>query len=72
MNILVNYVSFHPDNYQGGSGESFEFTLMVRVPDSVLACQVVNLVTEQVEERASSESPFNQDHKIAIQSMTIV
>ena len=33
MKLLVNYVDFHPDNHQGGSGKSFEFEVMIEIKE---------------------------------------
>lgn len=33
MKLLVKYVDFHADNYQGGSGTSFEFEAMIEVKE---------------------------------------
>lgn len=58
MNILVKYIDFHSDNHQGGSGKSFEFQVVVVVPDDLKVSDVRAYIETTVEESAKSRRPF--------------
>ena len=63
MRILVQYVDFHPDNYQGGSGKSFEFEAMIVIPEEVLACDVWEEIHKQLEKICSNNRPYNSKNE---------
>jgi len=74
MKILVHYVAFHPDNYQGGSGKSFEFRKLVEVPEGTLSQAVENYIGQAIAEQARQQTAYNDvyDFKVAIQKMELL
>jgi len=46
MNVLVKYIDFHSDNYQGGSGKSFELKTLVRLEPGTLAIDIKDVVMD--------------------------
>lgn len=75
MTVLVRYVQFHPDNYQGGSGKSFEFTTVVEIPDSTLVSDVWQVIHARLTDKYAMQSPFqvpNHGPSYAIQSAEIL
>lgn len=72
MEILAKYVAFHPDNYQGGSGKSFEFRTLVMVSDEISVSEVKPFVEQQCYQHGLSRTPWQQDFKVSVQSMEIL
>jgi hypothetical protein len=72
MKVIVKYVAFHPDNYQGGSGKSFEFYGIVEISDEIKVSEVKLFIEQQIYQQGLARSPWNQDFKVSIQSMEIV
>lgn len=74
MRVLVNYVDFHSDNYQGASGKSFEFKTLIEVPRDVLAENVKDFVLEELDKITRAQRPFTVQHesKFVVQSMEIL
>lgn len=62
MVLLIKYIDFHWDNYQGGSGKSFEFTISRSVPDNVLGVDLWSFVHDKVKEHARAAKPFNNEN----------
>lgn len=72
MKALVKYVDFHWDNYQGGSGKSFDLTLSVDVPDDLKACEFFDFIHKQMDTKVKHERPFQQDTVYSIKTVEIV
>lgn len=72
MRVLVNYVDFHADNYQGGSGTSFEFetTLEIKEPcDDIweeIHRQMVLIVAKQRPFKIKQDSDFPTIQKVTL------
>ena len=62
LKILVEYVDFHSDNYQGGSGKSFEFTTIIEVSADLKGHEIKALVIDRVNGLAQSRRPFLVKH----------
>ncbi|HBI00877.1 MAG TPA: hypothetical protein DDY18_04555 [Flavobacterium sp.] len=62
MNVLVKYIDFHSDNYQGGSGKSFELKTLVRLEPGTLAIDIKDVVMDHLYDLAKEQKPFRIDH----------
>lgn len=72
MKALVKYIDFHADNYQGGSGKSFEMTFSFDIPDDLLAVDIFELTHKKIKERSLKTKPFNADSVYSINSVEII
>jgi hypothetical protein len=72
MKVLVKYVAFHPDHYQGGGGKSFEFTHLLEIPDHININEVKSYIENSIYEHSISQAPWTQDFKVAIQSIQLL
>lgn len=73
MKALVYYVDFHWDNYQGGSGKSFEMRKSIDIPDNLKAGEIVIYVSEELTKHIHSQRPFQQkDTAFTIQKVELV
>lgn len=72
MNVLAKYIAYHPDNYQGGSGKSFEFKTLVDISDEIKVSEVVKFVEQQCYQHGLSRTPWQQDFKISVVSMEVL
>lgn len=72
MKIIVYYVDFHWDNYQGGSGKSFEMRFVFDIPQETKACDVINQTLKALDEHVKKERPFQSTDKYSIQRMEII
>ena len=71
MKALIYYVDFHPDNYQGGSGKSFQVKTIVNIPVDCLAINVFTFIHEHLN-KYKSDRPFQtQECKFMIQKVEI-
>ena len=70
MKVLVNYVDFHPDNYQGGSGKSFEFEVMIEIKEP--CTDVWDEIHSQLKLIVKRQRPFEQGSIYAIQKVTLL
>ncbi len=71
MIAIVKYIAFHPDNYQGGSGKSFEFTDLVVVEDEVSVGLLEAAIEVNLMEKAIKKTPWTTDFHISIQSIEL-
>ena len=72
MKLRIYYVDFHWDNYQGGSGKSFELTCTVTVPDDLPASGVLDFIQKTIDDKAKRERPFQQQNCYSVQRVEIV
>lgn len=72
MKILVKYVDFHWDNYQGGSGQSFNFSTLIEVSDELEISDLLAEVYQKLGEACEKNRPFRQQQSCAIQSIEIL
>jgi len=74
MKILVHYVDFHPDNHQGGSGKSFEFSKTFEVEQDCRADQIIRVVGEKLIAHVRKQRPYNDigEDGLAIQKLEIL
>lgn len=73
--VKVNYVDHHIDNYQGGSGKSFQFSHSIEIPYETPTSQLKNYIHEKLLEHVAKQRPYHSQYdKInpAIQSIEIV
>lgn len=71
MKVVVKFVDFHWDNYQGGSGKSFEMTLSADVPEELKAKDFFEFIHNVMNEKIKRERPFQQDNRYSIQRIEI-
>lgn len=73
MRLLIEYVDFHCDNNQGGSGTSFQFQTVIEISES---CKDIwQEIHEKMEEVVKRQRPFNvsyQSKRPAIQRVTLL
>lgn len=60
MTLLVTYLDFHWDNYQGGSGKSFQFNFSFQIEDATPASEIWEVVHKKISEHSNKSRPFNQ------------
>ena len=72
MKVIISYVSFYWDNYQGGSGKSFELSMSLDIPDNMTACNIWEYIHERLLLKVKNERPFQQHEKYSIQKVEIV
>lgn len=73
MKVLVDYVDFHWDNYQGGSGKSFELTASIDIPDELFVKDLLDAIHNHLKKKIENERPFNQkETRYSIQRIEIV
>lgn len=72
MKLLVKYIDFHADNYQGGSGKSFEFNSLVEIEDDCKAIDILENVHKSLKKIILNHRPFNTKEAYAIQSVEIL
>lgn len=72
MTVIVHYVDFHWDNYQGGSGKSFELSAKFDIPNDLPASGVEKYILAQMDQRLALERPFRQNSAATIKRIEIV
>jgi hypothetical protein len=72
MKVIMHYVDFHWDNYQGGSGKSFEMRFIYDVPDEMNANNIICSATKALQEHIMGSRPFTQKNSYSIQQMEII
>ena len=73
MKVLVKYVDFHWDNYQGGSGKSFKFKTIIEVDDMTRAGDIHDVVKSSLLEFLQKQRVFCQGNEMpAIISVEIL
>jgi len=65
MKALVNYIDFHWDNHQGGSGKSFELTTIIDLPHELMAGMVREYIETKLHEVVREQRPFSQSNSKA-------
>ena len=70
MKLLVNYVDFHPDNHQGGSGKSFEFEVMIEIKEP--CTDVWDEIHAKISQIAEKQRPFSKYGTYSIQKVTLL
>jgi hypothetical protein len=70
MTALVKYVDFHCDNYQGGSGKSFQFSHIIKLPDNLLVGDFWTFIHDEIKKHTEIARPF-PGTKYAIQSVEV-
>lgn len=60
MKVLVNFIAFYWDNYQGGSGRFSETHLLVEIEDAVCAFQIWEKIHDKIKEHLKKVRPFDQ------------
>jgi hypothetical protein len=53
MKLLVYYIDFHWDNYQGGSGKNYELRYALDVPSDLAVGNVRSYVIDKISELAT-------------------
>jgi hypothetical protein len=61
MTVLVNYIDFHDDNYQGGSGKSFEFEILLTFSEITRVSELLFSIENAVMLDAESKRPFKNN-----------
>lgn len=72
MRVLVKYVVFIPDNYQGGSGAVTEFELLLDFDDNAMASQIKTAIRYRVELEVKKITHGWVDNKYQIVSSLIL
>lgn len=72
MKVKVLYIDFHWNNHQGGDGTSFEMSVVIDIPASILAGEIKQFIADSVQEAARSARPFTQYEKATIVQMEIL
>lgn len=75
MKLLVEYIDYHPDNYQGGSGKSFEFKRVIEVDDEMKASEILPHVRSRLSEIAIEDRPYSprsENYRPAIQRIEVL
>jgi hypothetical protein len=72
MRVLIKYIDFHWDNYQGGSGKSFEMKHSVDVAEETKSKDVYDFILCELDEHIGNERPFKQTNSYHIKSIEII
>lgn len=72
MKIVVTYIDFHWDNYQGARGKLFELNCSFDVPDTLKAVDIFEYVHQQLENKVKTQRPFPQNNKYCIQRVELI
>lgn len=60
MKLLVYFIAYYWDNYQGGSGKYVESKLLVEIDNNVVAYMVWEKVHDKIKLHLKSVRPFDQ------------
>lgn len=71
MKVLVHWVNFHPDNYQGAQGASFEFKTLLSIPDGMEARDVQEFILKEINIKSQDSTPFEQDRRFSVQRIEL-
>lgn len=73
MTVLIKYVDFHCDNHQGASGKSFQFSHVLKLPDSLVIGDFWIFIHSELEKITRMKRPFPKavDGLYAIQSVQV-
>jgi len=75
MRVLVKYIDFHWDNYQGGSGQTVNSSVVIELQDSLYVREVFDEIHSQLKAHILVRRPFPQDRdlfKTTIVSMELL
>jgi hypothetical protein len=73
VTLLITYIDFHWDNYQGGSGKSYTLNIKTEIPDNVLVGGLWSLVHEKVKAHSEKSRPFHQkDQRYVITKVEMI
>ena len=72
MTVLVKYIDFHWDNYQGGSGKSFHIQHIINVAEDIYSQNVHDYILKKLDEHIGNERPFQQNNSYSIISIEII
>jgi bacillopeptidase F (M6 metalloprotease family) len=60
MKALVKYIDHHYDNYQGGSGTSFEFSTIVDLDKDLRVYEVAQFIQDSIFKLCKTHRPYSQ------------
>jgi len=72
MKVLIKYIDFHWDNYQGGSGRTVESSYKVDVPDDIRSDSIYEYLHQRLLTYIESRRPFKQQNKHTVVSMELL
>lgn len=72
MKALIYYIDFHWDNYQGGSGKSFELVHCVDLKYELTMNDFWEFIHKTIQDRIKTERPFQQTNRYSIQRVEIL
>jgi hypothetical protein len=72
MNVLIYYIDFHPDNYQGGSGKSFEMRYSLTIPNDILVGEIKEYILNKLSDHVRNQRPFGHDVNASIITIEII
>ncbi len=72
MNILVKYIDFHWDNYQGASGKIIESQVLIDIPGDIKVIQILGELYEQLDLYIKERRPFPSKEKYTVKSIEVV
>ena len=75
MRVLVKYIDFHLDNYQGGSGQTVNSSVVIEIQDSLWVREVFDVIHSQLKLHIEQRRPFPQNRdlfKVTIVSMELL
>lgn len=72
MNVRIDYIDHHWDNYQGGSGKSFKMNMFLQVPDSITAGNFFDYIHEHLSAKIKRDRPYQQTEKYVITKIEVL
>lgn len=72
MKVIVTYIDFHWDNYQGGSGKSFILKFIYDAPGELRCADLTDRIQRALDDHVNSVRPFSQNNKYDIVQMEII
>ncbi len=71
MKALVKIIDFHWDNYQGGSGKNVEYNCSIKIPDEMMAKEILTFINEKIVDTVILNRPFKQNDRFIIKSINL-
>ena len=71
MKVLIRYIDFHWDNYQGGSGKTIESSVSLDLPDDLRVDCVFEYIHSRLNSYIEDRRPFKQSEKYTVVSMEL-
>lgn len=72
INVLVNFLIFYPDNYQGGSGKHFMQSKIVSLNPFLNLREIKDEVSEEIRKLTADQTHNWDDSEFVIKEIQII